>query len=476
MLENKLPKELSSYAYRLAAGSELVRYRSVTYIPADFETRETSVVPAKDRTIWLPLSTHQLNRLAAEQFDVLFRSDGELRNFVFMVAQSAIQVDEEVTTLLVRTHEGLKELDETGKMVTVSGGFRPNTLLPMLNEEPEAKERAFDVVSGWLNSDEEAESLLTHLATSLAPGWSAVKYVLLLGEGRNGKSLMMKMLHRLFGVENVSSVTRQAMSEQSPVVTELNGKLLNLIYDGRAEYVKDSGPEKSLIAGEPVPIRRLYESTATMVHTNALFIEGLNREPKTHDKSSALQKRLVRFQFPNVYALDHRFERRMLDEENLGAFLSLLIDRYVLEEDVAERLVPTARAIELQMQQMYVNSLGLQYLKYVEEANPLGVESVLGQTQAELVSGFCSWRLKENDLGTWAEPDVLALFGPLLNTERKSARDGNRVHKVRVVTSLRDEAATFIEAMKEGIEDGPEEAEVQDLLGGTDGSEDPGVD
>jgi hypothetical protein len=453
VLELKTKKELASYAYTLGTSLQLVRHRSITYIPADFETLDTTNPPAPERTIWLPLARHDLKNRAATQFDCMFGSDGELSAFEFMVAQSAIQVDEHVSSLLIKTPKGLRELNEEGQLLEPSGEFRANFLTPTLNVAEEDKARVFEVISGWLNSDEEAESLLTHLATSLAPGWSAVKYVMLLGDGRNGKSVMLKMLHRLFGRENVSTVTRQAISEQSAIVTELNGKLLNIVYDGRAEYLKDSGSEKSLIAGEPIPIRKLYESTATIVQTNALFLEGLNREPKTHDKSSALQKRIVRFQFPNVYPLDHKFEKAMMQEDVLGAFLSLLIDRYVTEDEVADKLAPTTKALELQLEQMYANSLALQFLKHVAETDALGVAGLLGEPITNWVQLFQSWRLKENDLGSWSEPDVVALFLPLVNTERKSLRVNGDPRKVRVVTSFKTEAQAFLDSLKGDTDD-----------------------
>lgn len=453
MLGLKTKKELAAEAFSLAQGLNLVRYRATTYIPADFETQETSVPPDIDHTIWLPLPRASLARLAAVQFDTMFGSDSELSAFDFMVAQSAIQIDKAASALLVRTPDGLRELNEEGELVTATGEFRPNALMPMLNTDDAEKQRVLSVICEWLDSEEEAESLLAHLATSLSPGWSAVKYVLLLGHGRNGKSLLLKMLQALFGRENVANVTRQSMSEQNPVVTELNGKLLNIVYDGMAEYLKDSGTEKSLIAGEPVPIRRLYESTATMVQTNALFLEGLNREPKTHDKSSALQKRLVRFQFPNTYPLNHQFERVMLSEESLGAFLSLLIDRYVKEHELAVRLAPTSKALELQLEQMFTNSMGLQYLKHHEETDALGTAGLVGVPMQTLIEKFRAWRLKENDLGTWAEPDVQALFNPLLNTERKTQRVDGKPRKVRTITSFKPEAQAFIESLKGADDD-----------------------
>lgn len=461
MLELKTKKELSQEAYKLADSYSLVRYRSITYMPADYHTRDMSITPSPDRTIWIPLKRDDIRRKAAAQFDTLFASESELSSFDFMVAQNAQQHEGVCSTLLVRTPDGLKELQEDGGLHEPSGEFVPNTLVPLLNTDDGHKERVFGVLANWLDSEEEAHALLRHLATALAPGWSAVRYVLLLGEGRNGKSLLLKMLQAVFGWDNCSNVTRQQISEQSPVVCELNGKLLNIVFDGRSEYVKDSGLEKSLIAGEVIPIRRLYESVPTPVQTNALFVEGLNHEPKSKDKSLALQKRLIRFQFPNVYPLDHRFEKRMLAEDSLGAFLSLLIDHYVGQHEVAEKLAPTTKEMALQLEHMFVNSTGLQFLKHLEETDPLGAGGIVGSDVDALVKQFQAWRVKENDLGQWAEPDVVAMFQPIINIERRSKRVNGSPRKVRFVTSLKAEAIAFIDTLR-GDEDDTLDALVED--------------
>jgi hypothetical protein len=120
----------------------------------------------------------------------------------------------------------------------------------------------------------------------------------------------------------------------------------------------------------------------------------------------------------------------------------------VVEDRIAEMLAPTAKALELQLEAMHVNSIGLQFLKYVEEKDTFGAGGLVGKTMPELVQAFQSWRLKENDIGQWAEPDVQALFQPLLNTERKSIRDSGKVRKERIVTSLKDEAAAFIKSLE----------------------------
>ena len=457
MLELKTKKELAQYAHALATGHHFVRHRSFLYLPVDYETRTPMLTTDPQRTVWLRMPKEPLMRLAAAQHNVLFAGEGELTSFEFMVGQLAEFVDDAAKTMLVRTHQGLKELQPDGTFTDPRGEFVPNTVLPMLNTDQDAKDRVFKVISDWLDSDEEAHSLLSHVATSLAPGWSAVKYILLLGGGRNGKSLFLKMLHQLYGFENVSNVTRQQIAEQSPVVTELNGKLLNIVYDGQAEYLKDSGAEKTLIAGETFPIRKLYESMITPVQTNALFIEGLQKEPKSKDKSSALQKRLVRFQFDNVYALDHRFEREMLSEESLGALLALLLDHFVTEDKVAELLAPTTKAIELQLEHMHENSMGLQFLAYLEKHVATGAAGLIGQTIDEVTAEFRSWRLKENDIGGWPDTEVMGQLNNLINNERKSRRINGKVTKIKTFTSFKPEAQAFLENLEgEEILDGSE--------------------
>jgi phage/plasmid-associated DNA primase len=280
-----------------------------------------------------------------------------------------------------------------------------------------------------------------------------VKYVLLLGDGRNGKSVFLSMLEGVFGQENRSSVSRLEISEKSPVVTELLGSLVNIVYDGVAAYLKDSGNEKSLIAGEPIGVRKLYSSELTRVQTNALFIEGLNKEPKSSDKSSALQARLVRFWFPNSYPDDLAFRDRMLSEDMLGALLSLLIDHYVRKQDKAVMLAPTRASLQLQLEHMHTNSLALQFLTYLERTDPLGSECLIGDDTSELASRFQSWRVREGDMAVWSEPDIFELFRPVVTTERRSKRTGGKVRKVRTITGFKTSAAQLLASSREESDD-----------------------
>src|SRR5690606_20791039 len=225
-------------ATTLATSFRLVYYRNNLYAPVHYITQEPNPDGDPEETHWEVLTQHEIQRLAAAEFKTMFSSDSELRAFYFMVTQASEGVYHSVDSLLVKTDKGLRVLDGQGTLQVPDGSFAANTLQPTLNSDDGLKKEVFDTMVSWLDSEEEAVSLLHHLATVLAPGWSAVKYVLLIGEGRNGKGILIRRHDRLFGDSNNSSAPRQEIAKRSPMVIDLNGKLINMAYDGAMEYIK----------------------------------------------------------------------------------------------------------------------------------------------------------------------------------------------------------------------------------------------
>lgn len=456
MLELKGKSEMANAARMLTQSFKMVQHSTTTYIPAHWITESPGpCVPTEQ--IWLPLNRTDKRRLG-NSVNILFSNDSEITNFALMLSQFAEEDESEVTSLLIRTEDGLRVLDESGALVEPSGAFLPNVLKPQLHSDPAAKQEVFDIIAGWLNSEEEAHSLLHHLSTALSPGWSAVKYMLLIGDGRNGKSVLLNMVTDLFGLHNVSNVTRQQMAERLPVVAELNGKLLNIVYDGEMTYIKDSSVEKTLIAGEPAVVRMLYENGNTLVKTNALFIEALNAEPKSRDKSGALQKRLSRFFFPNVYPIDKAFEKHMRSQEMLGAFLALLLDHFVMKHEVASKLRQTSAALALQVEQNLLNSPIHQFISHLITQDVRWAEKLLsGPTPVDpLVDSFMAWRISEG-FSEFSTADVKRMFRENFLTDWKSTREAGKVIKKQRIIGSKPDTEALINQLK-----GDEDDEVAD--------------
>jgi len=452
-LERKTSDELIRDAQLLARSYHYVSYSSQLYAPTDYETDDDSATPPIERRYWKALSTEDLEEKAGGIFFTAF-IDRQIYNFASVARQSCLyKIKTPASRLLIKTSQGLRVLQEDGKLHEPDGKFVPNMLGPMLNEDPDDKARVMGVITEWLGDDEElALSLLHHLATALAPHWSAGKYILLIGEGRNGKSVLTFMLQDLFGLLNCSGVTRQLMASRDSSVTALNGKLLNLVFDGANEFVKDSSTEKTLITGEPITIRRAYDPEGTVVQTNALFIEALNKEPKTSDKSAALQARLVRFKFPNRYADNEEFAAEMRSPRMLGALLSLLLDNYVLPEQKAVMLAPTSAARQLAQDYMLANSLPLQYLLHLAETCPVTLEEELvGEQFSTLASQFQRWRKDQGDILPWDEQRLYEDFAPLLEMEKQKAWVTGKPVQMRVwhITGFRQDTLDLLASHKE---------------------------
>ena len=452
MLELSSKATLARAARTVAESYELVQHGSHTFIPCHWLTEAIGPLPAAER-IWQPLTRNDKRRLANQTQNILFATDSELTNFDLMLRQFAIEDESVIQHLLVRTEDGLKMLDETGTLVEPTGQFCPNVLKPVLNTDEAAKAEVFDVIKGWLNSEEEAHSLLHHLATALCPGWSAVKYVLLIGDGRNGKSVLLSMLQDLFGASNVSNVTRQQIAERLPVCVELNNKLLNIIFDGEMAYIKDSSMEKTLIAGEPGYVRLLYENGNTRVQTNALFLEALNSEPKTRDKSGALQKRLSRFWFPNTYPIDMAFEKRMRSDELLGAFLSLLLDHFVTKYELADKLKQTSGSSALQVEQNLLNSPLHQFVSYLVSSDASWNDRLRQPVMVDpLVDSFMAWRVDEG-FTEFSTADVKRLFKEGFSTDWKTVREAGKVAKKQRLLEPKPEILALLNQLKGADED-----------------------
>ena len=452
MLELSSKATLARAARTVAESYELVQHGSHTFIPCHWLTEAIGPLPAAER-IWQPLTRNDKRRLANQTQNILFATDSELTNFDLMLRQFAIEDESVIQHLLVRTEDGLKMLDETGTLVEPTGQFCPNVLKPVLNTDEAAKAEVFDVIKGWLNSEEEAHSLLHHLATALCPGWSAVKYVLLIGDGRNGKSVLLSMLQDLFGASNVSNVTRQQIAERLPVCVELNNKLLNIIFDGEMAYIKDSSMEKTLIAGEPGYVRLLYENGNSRVQTNALFLEALNSEPKTRDKSGALQKRLSRFWFPNTYPIDMAFEKRMRSDELLGAFLSLLLDHFVTKYELADKLKQTSGSSALQVEQNLLNSPLHQFVSYLVSSDASWNDRLRQPVMVDpLVGSFMAWRVDEG-FTEFSTADVKRLFKEGFSTDWKTVREAGKVVKKQRLLEPKPEILALLNQLKGADED-----------------------
>ncbi|QKY80361.1 DNA primase [Microbacterium phage Pabst] len=446
----RTPAERADVAATLVKMFDLVEYQGHLYMPVDFLTGQPADGEGHN-TVWKTLDKMAIRFMANNIAGLLFGAPSEEVGFRLMLSQLAKSISDSNGILVRMGTDKVMLLQDDGTFTEPTGEFVANYLDVPYVEDRTLSSQLFDTITEWVGSKEAAVSLLHHLATALQSKWSAVKYVILLGTGRNGKSLLMKMLYSLLGSSNVSKVKRQDMARQSTIITSLNGKLLNIVFDGPKEFIKDSSPEKTLVAGEPLDIELKYENMPFEVRTNALFIEGLQHEPKVSDKSQALQKRLVRFRFPNTYPVDKLFEKKMLDEKMLAAFLQLLLEYWVNEDELDEKLALTAESLDMQMSAVWAMSPVLRFLEHMSFRDRAFLETIRDKKMAvdKFISSYRIW-LESNGYRNMEDDYILQTLNDNFEMKRKTIRPDGKPTTRLCIVSLASDTANAIETLLRG--------------------------
>ena len=445
-------QELAALSQATSTLYSTIEYRDNVYLPVDFETGLRQPQSA-DRTVWRRMTASEMMRFANDTLDILFSSDNEFRSFYMMLQQLASSTPAVEKLLIPTKNDGVQMLTANGTLVPATGDFAPNYL--KLQYDPDVDTTfVWENLVDWLDGEEQAHSLLHQLSVGLQPEWTASKYLLFIGEGLNGKSTLLKMMEKLVGADNVSNVSRLEMSNKRVTVAALNGALMNIMFDGPKEFLKDSSTEKTLIAGERLDIELKYKNIATTVQTTALFLEGLNNEPKTSDHSPALQRRLVRYHFPKKYVLDRSYERKMLSRESLSALVKLILEHWVMEGVDQERLTNTVASSRLQLEHQWATSPLLQFLEYLaaQDANELKTAIKPNTPVDVLVASYRPW-LGANGYKSFDDGYIRQSIDENFFTTRKTVRIQGKPSTRRVIVGLKDTAQALVDALLEGDDD-----------------------
>lgn len=162
--------------------------------------------------------------------------------------------------------------------------------------------------------------------------------LILLGDGRNGKSVLVKTLTKFVGEENVSYVELQDLGNSNRI-TMIDGKLLNVGSDSSDKNF-DSSQFKRAISGEPIVGRQLYKDSY-IIKDIPKFVFAMNSLPFSQgDTSFGLLRRLKIIKFDKI--IDEDKIDRDLDKK-LEAELPGILNHAI---EGARRLIQQGRFTE----------------------------------------------------------------------------------------------------------------------------------
>ena len=136
------------------------------------------------------------------------------------------------------------------------------------------------------------------------PDTAYQKAILLIGIGRNGKSVYLLLLQALVGATNCSARSLQALSDHF-AAADLYGKLANIAADIPGARVEDVSTFKSIVGADPLTGERKYRDAFKFEPYARLIFSG-QEIPPAPDSSDAYIDRWIIVRFPHRFGPDPR--------------------------------------------------------------------------------------------------------------------------------------------------------------------------
>ena len=147
------------------------------------------------------------------------------------------------------------------------------------------------------------------------------KAFMLIGEGSNGKSTLLRVLKKFLGPENTTSIAIQTLERDRFALGGLFAKLANIYADLPDKALYSTGTFKMLTGGDAITADKKFREPFTFVNY-AKLIFSANKLPEVKDNTDAFFRRWVIINFPNVFPEDKAdkklFEKITTDKEMSG--------------------------------------------------------------------------------------------------------------------------------------------------------------
>ena len=165
--------------------------------------------------------------------------------------------------------------------------------------DPEARAPGWDQFLERVLPDATARELLQEwFGYCLLPESWLQRFVVMVGEGANGKSVASRVLAALLGPENVSAVPVERFRDSHNLVGTL-GKLANISAEFEEIDQATEGTLKAFVAGDAIEFNPKYKPTFSATPTARLTVAA-NGLPHFKDKSSGTYRRMVVIPFPVI--------------------------------------------------------------------------------------------------------------------------------------------------------------------------------
>lgn len=177
------------------------------------------------------------------------------------------------------------------------------------------------------DKEDKIEALLSLMGYTLMSHSRHEKFVMLIGAGANGKSVLLSVLEGLCGRKNTAGVQPSSF-DRTFQRAHLHMKLANIVSELKQGEVIADAELKAITSGEPCTVEQKFKNPFEMRPFATCWF-GTNHMPHTRDFSEALFRRAVIITFNRVFPPEK--QNRHLKEElrqELPGILNLALKSY----------------------------------------------------------------------------------------------------------------------------------------------------
>jgi len=153
------------------------------------------------------------------------------------------------------------------------------------------------------------------------------KAIMFIGDGANGKSVLLNLIKTFLGSENVCGIPLQSLDRNRFASSRLYGKLANIYPDISSRALYETGVFKMMVGGDMITAEQKFRNGFNFVnHAKLMF--SCNQLPETHDNTSAYFRRWIIIDFPNIFKgkdADKKLIKKLTTEEELSGLFNWAI-------------------------------------------------------------------------------------------------------------------------------------------------------
>lgn len=168
------------------------------------------------------------------------------------------------------------------------------------NSNPTVYKMLDSFLSSFVCADEKAITLLWQvIGYCLYRGNPLQEFILIQGNGGNGKSTFLKFLAYIIGEDNTSYLSLDDLTNKF-MLSDIKNKLLNIGDDINSTYKEQEDTLKKIVSGETIRADMKYrDPIAISFYGKTIF--SANSIPRFNDKSNGLKRRMNILPFTNDF-------------------------------------------------------------------------------------------------------------------------------------------------------------------------------